>query len=270
MSFLQDWKLFEDLFKCFLAWLYLSFLNPLLPAFTLSFLGFKPAFSFHSYAFVFVFSCTLQYIIILFSLKYFFSKYISWATTGSSAHNLHICINYKFVLWCVFQNFPVMLSQGDNFCHPLLKFHLGVLLLVCFANSLIFFSCFFFPFLACGISLFFFLYCSGCNFAVKNSCDVSQTLLSQVLLELRLKDFLLVLWLKHFHLLAGSNFFNHSFQLSFIFRSRHRMYIWFWSVCPFEVPGWLQNQAWSICSWRLWHDQDWRRLCHPTILKRFI
>lgn len=89
----------------------------------------------------FCFSCTLQYI-ILFSLKYFFSKNISWATTGSSAHNLHICINYKFVLWCVLQNFPVMLSRGDNFCHPLLKFHLGVLLLVCFANSLIFFPAF--------------------------------------------------------------------------------------------------------------------------------
>lgn len=75
--------------------------------------------------------------------KIFFSKNISWATTGSSVHNLYICINYKFVLWCVLQNFPVMLSQGDNFCYPLLKFHLGVLLLVCFANSLIFFSAIF-------------------------------------------------------------------------------------------------------------------------------
>lgn len=142
-----------------------------------------------------------------------------------------------------------MLSQGDNFCYPLLKFQRGVLLLVCFANSLIYLASLlacllFFPFLACGISLFFFFYFSGC----KNSCGVSQTLLSQVLLKLRLKDFLLALWLKHVHLLAGSNFFNHSFQLCFIFRPSHKMYIWFWSVCPVEIPGWLQNQAWFICS----------------------
>lgn len=43
-----------------------------------------------------------------------------------------------------------MLSQGDNFCYPLLKFQRGVLLLVCFANSLIYLA----SLLACLLAIF--------------------------------------------------------------------------------------------------------------------